>query len=106
MNIYKIITSWNDNEWVIKQRILDNKLNNLTCYDTITKYLLFIREHGRKQKEILSNASIIEYPKLVENIVNNNNNILQDLQENLDSLDPCHSLKEWTDKRFSGDDDV
>jgi hypothetical protein len=99
MNFYKIITSWNDNEWVIKQRTLDNKLNNLTCYDTITKYLLFIREHGRTQKEILSKTSIIEYPKLVENIVNENNNILQDLQENLDSLNPCHSLKEWINKK-------
>jgi hypothetical protein len=106
MNFYKIITSWNDNEWVIKQRILDNKLNNLTCYDTITKYLLFIREHGRTQKEQLSNSSLIQYSKLVENFVNDNNNILQDLQKNLDSLNPCHSLKEWTDKRLNGVSDA
>jgi len=106
MNFYKIITSWNDNQWIIKQRTLDNKLHNLTCYDTITKYLLFIREHGRQQKELLSNASIIEYPKLVDSFVNDNNNILQDLQNNLDTLNPCHSIKEWTDKRLNDVSDV
>jgi hypothetical protein len=106
MDIYKIITSWNDNEWIIKQRSLDNKLYNLNCYETTTKYLLFIREHGRLQKELLSKSSIIDYPNLVKNITNDNKNILQDLQENLDSLNPCYSLKEWIDKRLNDVSDV
>jgi hypothetical protein len=101
MNFYKIISYWNDNEWTTKQRYLDNKLQNLNCYETTTKYLLFIREHGRLQKELLSKSSIIDYPNVVKNITDDNNNILQDLQKNLDSLNPCHCLKEWTDKRLN-----
>jgi|LakMenEpi03Aug12_release.lakeMendotaPanAssembly.Ray.scaffolds.fasta_scaffold394255_2 hypothetical protein len=106
MNFYKIITSWNDNEWTIKQRHLDNKLQYLKCYETTTKYLLFIREHGRQQKESLNKSSIIDYPNIIQNMTNDNNNILQDLQENLDSLNPCHSLKEWIDKRLNDVSDV
>ena len=101
MDIYKIITSWNDSEWIIKQRSLDNKLYNLNCYETTTKYLLFIREHARNQKELLSKSPLIDYPNVVKNITNDNNDILQDLQKNLDSLNPCHCLKEWTDKRLN-----
>lgn len=99
MSFYKIITQWNNNDWIIKQRSLDIKLAKLDCYETTTKYLLFIREHARKQKEQLDKSSFIEYPKIIENISNDNENILQDLQENLDSLNPCHSLKEWIIKR-------
>jgi len=99
MNIYKIITQWNNNEWIIKQRSLDYRLSKLDCYETTFKYLLFIREHARKQKEDLEKTSFIEYPKFVEKVVSDNENILQDLKDNLDSLNPCHSLKEWIRKR-------
>jgi hypothetical protein len=100
MNLYKKISEWNNDEWLIKQRNLDDKLIKLTCYDTVSKYLLYIRENGRQQKESLKKCSIIDYPKVVDSIIKENDNIIQDLNDNMNSLDPCHSLKEWLDKKI------
>jgi len=100
MNFYKKITEWNKDEWVLKQRTLDNKLSKLTCYDTVSKYLLFIRENGRQQKESLQRSSLIDYPKKVDSIIKENDNIIQDLNDNMNSLNPCQSLKEWLTKKI------
>jgi hypothetical protein len=100
INIYKIFTEWNNNNWIIKQRTLDNKLYNLECYDTVSKYLLLIRENARKQKEQLNEASIVDYPKIIEDITKENENIIQDLNKYMTDLNPCYSLKEWIDKKI------
>jgi hypothetical protein len=99
MNFYKKFIEWNNDEWLIKQRTLDNKLSKLYCYDITSKYLLYIREQSRQQKELFKNASLLEYPYLIEKITKDNDNILQDLNITLDQLDPCNSLKEWIIKR-------
>jgi hypothetical protein len=99
MNFYKKITEWNKDEWVIKQRALDQKLSKLTCYDTVSQYLLFIRENGRQQKESLQKGSLIDYPNTVDSIIKENDNIIQDLNNNMNSLNPCQSLKEWLIKK-------
>jgi hypothetical protein len=100
INIYKIFSEWNNNNWIIKQRTLDNKLYNLECYDTVSKYLLLIRENARKQKERLNETSIVDYPKVIEDITKENENIIQDLNKYMSDLNPCHSLKEWIDKKI------
>lgn len=100
MNLYKKISEWNNDEWLIKQRTLDNKLIKLTCYDTVSKYLLYIRENGRQQKESLKRCSIMDYPKVIDSIIKENDNIIQDLNDNMNSLNPCQSLKEWLVKKI------
>jgi hypothetical protein len=96
LSFYKKLMECNNQDILNEQRILDNKISKLNCYDTVSNYLLYLREHGRIQKEMLYKTSIFDYMGVIEKMSDDNNNIIQDLKNIMDGLNPCESLKEWT----------
>ena len=92
----ELISLFNNTEWVSKQRMLDTKLAEHTpsCPDEITNYLLYLREHGRQQRERIANiSSIFDYRDTVRAINQENNMILAELEEAFNTMSPCAHIQ-------------
>jgi hypothetical protein len=94
-SFYKKLKEWNNLNIIQEQRYLDKKLSSLECSKTVSLYLLYLREHGRQQKEKLHNISLFKYIDTVDEMNKDNENIIQDLKNLTESLNPCKSLEEW-----------
>jgi hypothetical protein len=98
-SFYKKLKEWNNPHYINQQRYLDKKLSSLECSSIVSRYLLYLREHGRQQKEILHNISLFKYIDTVDEMNKDNENIIQDLKAITEQLDPCKSLEEWIKSR-------
>jgi hypothetical protein len=91
----EILQLFNTTEWSFKQRELDTKLANHIpeCPTEIAEYLLSLREHGRIQRERISNLkSVFDYGDTLRQINIENNEILGKLDVSLNSMEPCRHI--------------
>jgi hypothetical protein len=93
----ELITAFNNAEWTNRQRQLDTKLSIYVnkCPDVISEYLLYLREHGRQQRERIANiSSIFDYTETVRKINTENNQVLDILDDSLTKMQPCEILSD------------
>lgn len=81
-------------EWTKWQRRLDTRLTShiSTCPSEIATYLIYLREHGRLQREQMAMSSVFNYRDTIRDIHDENNDILKRLEHVLDTTNPCHHI--------------
>ncbi len=81
------------------QEKLDKKLANLNCKNEIIDYFLFNRHITRLQQLDIVNSSIFDKISIIDNQIKKNDDILNNLNNILNSDDPCKLLNNKLNKK-------
>ena len=97
MNLFKDLINTFDIHYIHKQKDCDKRLKEVLktdkCSNLIIDYLFVSRQHARKQKEELLTSSILNIPKILNKINNENILIVNELEEILKN-DICKKIKD------------
>lgn len=92
----EVVHLFNNTDWSNRQRSLDTKLTKHIpeCPNEIANYLMFLREHGRRQREQIAESSLLSYRDTIRTINDENNHVLTRLEEALNTMEPCRHISQ------------